>query len=128
MISAIMPLERKCRVDQISVVNRLRCDMDTDTMDSRFKSIHGHQYCQVFGDKDFIIEAYPINKKLDCGYALENFVRDYGALDLMIQEISKVQFQPGTDLHKVICRYDIKNRVSEPERSNQNTTKGVIQE
>ena len=43
VISAIMPLERKCRVDQISVVNRLRCDMDTDTMDSRFKSIHGHQ-------------------------------------------------------------------------------------
>ena len=71
------------------VINRLRCKMATDTMGDRCKSIHGHRYCKVFGDKYLFIEAYPIHKKSDCGSALEKFVRYYGAPDLMIHYGSK---------------------------------------
>ena len=70
-----MPLACRYRVDRMFMVNRLRFKMATDTMDGIFKSIHGHQYCQVFGDKDLFIETYPIHKKLECGSDLEKFVR-----------------------------------------------------
>ena len=57
--------------------------MATDTLDARYKSIHGQQYCQVFGNKDFFMKAYLIEKRSDCHKALDRFVRDNGALDVM---------------------------------------------
>ena len=74
-----MPLNRRYRTDRMFGVKQLNCMMVTDTLDARVKSIHGHQYCQVFGNKDFFVEAYPIEKKSDCHKALDRFVRDYGA-------------------------------------------------
>ena len=61
-----MPLARRYRVDRMFEVNKLRGKMATDTMDARCNSIHGERYCQVFGNKDLFVEAYPINKKSDC--------------------------------------------------------------
>ena len=77
-----MPLRRRYRSDRMFGVKQLKYIMATDTLDSRVKSIHGQQYCQVFGNKDFFVEAYPIEKRLDCQEALDRFVRDYGALDV----------------------------------------------
>ena len=57
--------------------------MENDTLYAQVKSIHSQQYCQVFGNKDFSVEAYPIEKRSDCHKALYRFVRDYGALDIM---------------------------------------------
>ena len=56
------------------MVNCLQCKMATDTMDGRFKSIHGHKSFQLFGNKDLFVEAYHIHKELDCGSALDKFV------------------------------------------------------
>ena len=81
--SALMPLSRRYRADIICGVKRLNCMMETDTLDARVKSIHGQQYCQVFGNKDLFVEAYLIEKRSDCQEALDRFVRDYGASDVM---------------------------------------------
>ena len=70
------------------MINRLFCEMATDTMDGKFSSIHGHLYYQVFGDKYFFIEAYSIHKKSDCGSALDKSDWYYGATDLMVYESS----------------------------------------
>ena len=105
------------------IVNRLRCEMATDTMDGRFKSIHGHRYCKVFVDKYLFIGAYPIHKESDCSSALDKFVQYYCAPDLIINDGLKEQSQPGTELQKLIRKYDIKNKVSEPERRNHNRSK-----
>ena len=37
--------------------------MTTYTMDTRYQAIHQDKYLQVFGNKDFFIEAYPIKRK-----------------------------------------------------------------
>ena len=58
--SSLMPLSRRYRADRMFGVKRLNCMMATNTLDARVKSIHGQQYCQVFGNKDFFLEAYPI--------------------------------------------------------------------
>ena len=55
--SALMPLSRRYRADRMFGVKRLNCMMATNTLDAWVKSIHGQQYCQVFGNKDFFVEA-----------------------------------------------------------------------
>ena len=54
--------------------------MSTDTMDSRCKSIHAEKYLQVFVNKEFFVEAYPIKWEADCNEVLYTFVREYGAM------------------------------------------------
>ena len=61
--SALMPLARRYRVDRMFQPNRIEGTFATDTMDMRCKSIHGEQYCQVFANKEFFAETYPIEKK-----------------------------------------------------------------
>ena len=75
--SALMPLARRYRVDRMFMVNRIRGNMATDTMDARCNGIHGERYCQVFGNKDFFVEAYPITKKSDCHEPLKKFIKQY---------------------------------------------------
>ena len=53
-------------------------------MHDKVNSIHGDYYCQVFGNKELFIKAYPMEKKSDCHEALDKFVKDYGAPDSMI--------------------------------------------
>ena len=55
----------------------------TDTMDARCQLIHNKKYCQVFGNKQVFVEAYPIKKKYDFNLGLYKFVKEYGALDKM---------------------------------------------
>ena len=53
-------------------------------MHAKVKSIHGNYYWQVFGNKEFFVEAYPMENQSDCHEALGKFVKDYGAPDSMI--------------------------------------------
>ena len=121
--SALMPLARRYRVDRMFMINRIRGEMSTDTMDARCKSIHGERYCQVFGNKDFFVEAYPIIKKGDCHAPLELLVPDN-----MRYDGSKEQCGKHTKFQGTIKKYGIHSRISEPHRSNQNPAEGVIRE
>ena len=59
--SAVMPLARRYRSDRMFYVRRVHGMMSTYTMDARCNSIHAEKYLQVFGNKEFFVEAYPIN-------------------------------------------------------------------
>ena len=102
--------------------------MATDTMDARCKSIHGERYCQVFGNKDFFVEAIPIVKKSDCHQALDIFIRKYGIPDLMRHDGSKEQSGRDTKFQGTLRKYNITSKKSLPDRSNQNPAEGVIRE
>ena len=52
---AIMPLAQRYRANQMFDVRRIHGTMSTNTMDSRFQSIHDKKYCQVFGNKQFFV-------------------------------------------------------------------------
>ena len=126
--SAIMPLARRYRVDMMFDVNQLRQVFATDTMHMPDKSIRGYKYAQVFANKDFFVEAYPISKKSEAGDALNSFVRDYGVPRVLRYDGSKEQALPGTKFQKTIRKYDIRGKCGEPYRPNQNPAEGVIRE
>ena len=73
--SAIMPLAQRYRADQMFDVCRIHGTISTDTMDARCQSIYDEKYCQVFGNKQFSVQAYPIKKKSDCSLGLDKAVR-----------------------------------------------------
>ena len=62
-------------------VSGIHGTMPTNTMDAICQSIHDEKYCQVFGNKQFFVEAYPIKKKSYCHLGLDKFVKEYGAPD-----------------------------------------------
>ena len=64
-------------------VRRIHGTMSTNTMDARCQSINDKNYCQVFGNKQLFVEAYPIKKKSDCHLGLDKLVKECGALDKM---------------------------------------------
>ena len=102
--------------------------MATNTLYARVKSIHGQQYCQVFGNKYFFVEAYPIEKRSDCHEALDRFVRDYGASDVMQYDGAPEQVESHTKFQANMRKYDIKGHTTETKISNQNPVEGVIRE
>ena len=55
-------------------------------MHDKVNSIHGKYYWQVFGNKEFFVESYPMENKSDYHEALENFVKNYGVPDSMIYD------------------------------------------
>ena len=87
--------------------------MSTDTMDARCQSIHDEKYWQVFGNKQFFVEAYPIKKKSDCHLGLENFVKKYGAPNKMTYDGAKEQIRRKTEFQILMRKYEIKGHVTE---------------
>ena len=73
--SALMPLAQRYGADQMFGLRRIHGTISNDTMDSRCQSIHDENYCQVFGNKQFFVEAYSIKKKSDCRLGLDKFIK-----------------------------------------------------
>ena len=73
--SAIMSLAQRYRDNRMFDVRRIHGTISTDTMDARCQSIYDEKYCQVFGNKQFSVQAYPIKKKSDCSLGLDKAVR-----------------------------------------------------
>ena len=99
--------------------------MATDNLDAQVKSIHGQQYYQVFGNKDLFVEAYPIEKRLDCHEALDKFVRDYGASDVMKYNGAPEQVGPYTKFHANMRKYGIKGHTAEKKYPIRTLPKGL---
>ena len=95
--SEIMPLARRYRSDQMFDVCRIHYTMSANTMDSRCQWIHDEKYCQLFGNKQFFVEAYPIKKKSDCHLGLDKFVKEYGEPDKMTYNGAQEQIRRKTN-------------------------------
>ena len=123
-----MPLARRYRADRMFHLNRLGGTFATDTMHMKCASIHGEQYCQIFANKNFFAAAYPITSKSQAHEPLDTFVRDYGAMDLLISDGAAEQVGKHTKFQAILRKYNITHKASERERSNQNPAEGVIRE
>ena len=60
ILSALMPLSRQYRVDQMFGIRKLDYEISTDTIDGKVNSIHGERYAQVFGSKEFFVAIFPM--------------------------------------------------------------------
>ena len=94
--SAIMPLSRRYRTDQMFSPKRIFGEMASDTMDLRCEELHGNRYCQVFGNKNMFCKAYPIVTKGSCHEALKLFLKEYGAPDSIVTDGLREQTSKGT--------------------------------
>ena len=84
--SAVITLARRYRADCMFDKRGVHGMMSIDTMDARRNSIHAEKYLQVFGNKEFFVESYPIKRKADCHKGLETFVREYSAMEQLIYD------------------------------------------
>jgi hypothetical protein len=126
--SALMLLARRHHTDRMFSVNRLEGTFAANTMDMRCRSIHGEKFCQVFANKEFFAAACPIERKANAHEPLDIFGNEHGAMELLISDGAKEQVGKHTEFQAKLKKYDIKSKVSERERSNQNPAEGVIRE
>ena len=91
--SALLPLAQRYRVDHMFGQKTFNAHVYTDTMYVIVASIHGNIYGQVFSTKDYFVDVYPINKKIQCGDGLSEFITDYGVpLKMMLMSYLRVFF------------------------------------
>ena len=109
-------------------VRQIHGTMSTDTIDTRCQSIHQDKYLQVFGNKYFFVEAYPINRKKDSYEGLDKLVKAYGAPDKMLYDGAGEQIGRKTEFQRLMRKYEIKEQAAEPNRSNQIPVEGCIRE
>ena len=102
--------------------------MSTDTMDKRCQSIHKDKYLQVFCNKDFFVEAYPIKRRKDSSEGLDKFVKSYGAPDKMLYDGAGEQVGRKTEFQRLMRKYEIKGHAAEPNQSNQTPVEVCIRE
>ena len=112
-ISEIMSLARRYRADRMFDAHRIHGTMSTNTMDARCQSIHDERYCQVFGNKQFFVVAYPIKKESDCHLVLDNFVKEYGAPYKMTYYGAQEQIGRNIEFQRVMRNDKIKGHVTE---------------
>ena len=129
-----MPLARRYIVDRMFNVCRIYGTMYTDTMDSICHSIHNKKYFQLFGNKQFFVEAYPIKKKSDCHLGLYKFVKEYGAPDKTTYNGAQEQIIIKTELQRVITldmpiprgKYVLTHFFLDANSAGEKTTRGSI--
>ena len=113
-----MPLARRYRVDRMFQPNRLQGIYATDTMDMRCDSIHGERYCHIFANKEFFAAAYPIEKKSDAHEPIDLFIKDYGAMDILISDGGAEQIGRHTKFQAKLRKYANASKIAEPKRHN----------
>lgn len=126
--SAVMPLARRYRADRMYEKRRLRGEWFTDTMDGRVVSKDGNRYGQVFANKGYFAQIYPMDTKSKAGDALRTFIQEFGVPENLTFDGSKEQTGKKTEFMKQVRKNDIDFHIIEPERHNQNPCEGVIRE
>ena len=79
--------------------------MCTDTMDSRCQSIYDEKYSEVFGNKQFFVEAYTIKKKSDCHRGLDKFFKEYLLTNKMTCDGAQEKIGRKTEFQRVTRKY-----------------------
>ena len=82
-------------------------------MNARYQSIHDERYCQVFGNKQLFVEAYPIKKKYDWRLGLDRFIKEYWAQDKMTYNGAQEKIVRKIEFQRVMRKYEIKEHVTE---------------
>ena len=71
--SAVLPLSRIYRTDQLFSRKTLLGDWSNDTMDVRRKSLEENKYAHVFANTEYFSRIYPMDSKRKAGDALRLF-------------------------------------------------------
>ena len=95
-------------------------------MDGQHKSLDGNKYAQVFATDFHFSAIYPIESKGHAGYALKQFIADFGVLDKIICDGSKEQTKRGMTFMEQVRKHHIDIHTTEPNWHNQSKVEDVI--
>ena len=128
--SAILPLSRRYRADRRYNLKRLNDKFATDTLYAEVKSLHQNIAAQIYSHKMGFAACYPITELNgnSIGNTLRNFCNDFGVPEYLKFDGAMVQIGRNTLFQQLINMYDIKFKVSEPRRPNQNPAESAIRE
>ena len=125
--SAIMPLTRRYRTDlMLQRLRRLRTTWYTDTLFAKEKSITGNKCAQMFTDGDGFAYVHPMKSKSQAGEALNKVTLNVGVPNCIISDGTKEETEDNTGFAKVLKRYHIDNRTTEPYSPWQNKAENAI--
>ena len=92
----------------------------TDTMYGRVNLLDGNLYAQVFSNRTYFSEIYPMSKKADARQALNTFVTELGVPEELIVNGSKNHNSPGTEFMKCFWMNSISLTRTDSYRPNHN--------
>ena len=128
MRSAVMPLARRYRADRFYGKSILKGTWGSDTIFGKHKSLEQNTCAQVFANKHFFVDAYPMRTKADCGKALRAFRSDWGCPEKLIVDGSKEQTGYNTEFRRIVTNDGTDLHIIEPGRSEQNPAERAIRE
>ena len=126
--SAILPLGRRYKADQLYHLPRLPGDFYTNTLHSRTKSKSGNKYGQVFANRAYLAAIYPMDTKKKVGEALRVFCQEFGVPERLTMDGAPDQVGQNSSFMKEVQKQGIDFQVIEPERHNQNPAEGIVRE
>ena len=128
LCSALLPLSRRYRADQMYERPQIRGEVYTDMMDGQHKSLDGNRYAQVFAIDFHFSAVYPMESKGHAGDAPKQFIADFGVPDKIICDGSKEQTKRRTTFMEQVRKHHIDIHTTKPNRYNQSKVEGVIRE
>ena len=128
--SAILPLSRRYRSDRRYNMKRLNGRFATDTLYAEVKSLHQNTCAQLYSHKVGFSACYPMRNATgdELGYSLQDFCNDFGVPEHLKSDGHMSQTGVNTLFKQLIIRYDVKHKLSEPRRPNQNPAESAIRE
>ena len=128
--SAILPLARRYRANQMYMKPRLKGRFLTDTGYCKHWSLHGNIASQVYFHKCGFYAVYHIPRTNDehIGPTLPRFILDFGTPEHLTMDGAAVQIGGNTKLMETIRRVNIYYHISKPYTPKENIAEGGIRE
>jgi hypothetical protein len=127
MRSAILPIGRRYRGDQIFDVKWLWGKFATNTLWSTTKYLNSNVATQIYTHKCGFNAAYHLTRANgeQVGYSLSSFIHEYGAPDHLTFDGAAVHVRSSTRFKENLRQAEIRHHVSAP-RPNENPAEGFI--
>jgi hypothetical protein len=120
-------MERRLRTSQSHLrYPVLSVTIYSDTMFPGVKSIRGYTCVQVFTDRHGFIRVYPLKKKAEAHHALVRFIQDVGIPRALLTDNAPEEIRG--EWGRVVRKYHIKPRTTEPASPWQNRAEAEIRE
>jgi len=120
-------MERRLRTSQAHLrYPVLNVTIYSDTMFPGIKSIQGYTCVQVFTDGHAFVRVYPLKKKADAHHSLVKFIQDVGIPKTLLTDNAPEETRG--EWARVVRKYHIKPRTTEPASPWQNRAEAEIRE
>lgn len=126
--SAVHPLRRRYRTDLLTLrYPRLKSTFYTDTIVSKYQSIGGCRYAQVYTNGK-MVRVFPLTKKMDIAATLQQFIEDVGVPAELVYDPASEMAGRDSSFQDTARYFKVKCRQTETDTPRQNKAESAIRE